>query len=66
MIEDNSPTKMTRDHLGFSGHSRRDRHKREVTERVSRGEYWVDLDFLAGLLVDSRALSALGCKESGF
>lgn len=28
---------------------------RELKERVARGEYWVDLDFLACLLVDSGA-----------
>lgn len=28
---------------------------RELKERVARGEYWVDLDFLASLLVDSEA-----------
>lgn len=65
MIEDSSPP-MSADHFGYSGSSRRDRRKRELTERVSRGEYWVDLDFLAGLLVDSRALSTLSGKESGF
>jgi hypothetical protein len=28
---------------------------RDLKERVARGDYWVDLDFLACLLVDSRA-----------
>ena len=29
---------------------------RELKERVARGEYWMDLDFLACLLVDSGAV----------
>lgn len=29
---------------------------RDLRERVARGEYWVDLDFLACLLVDSGAV----------
>lgn len=28
---------------------------RDLKERVARGDYWVDLDFLACLLVDSGA-----------
>lgn len=28
---------------------------RQLKERIARGEYWVDLDFLASLLVDSGA-----------
>jgi anti-sigma28 factor (negative regulator of flagellin synthesis) len=31
----------------------RERLCRELKERVAKGEYWVDLDFLACLLVDS-------------
>ncbi len=33
----------------------RQRLCRDLKERVARGEYWVDLDFLSCLLVDSGA-----------
>jgi hypothetical protein len=31
---------------------------RQLKERIERGEYWVDLDFLACLLVDCRAVDS--------
>ncbi len=63
MIEDSLPPKTISDPFGFGSPNRRDFRQRELRERLSRGEYWVDLDFLAGLLVDSRALGSRGRKE---
>lgn len=40
----------------LSSETSRQRLCRSLKERVARGEYWVDLDFLACLLVDSGAL----------
>lgn len=37
---------------------------RSLKERIARGEYWVDLDFLASLLVDSGATRRPSEQES--
>lgn len=37
----------------------RQRLCRDLKDRVARGEYWVDLDFLSCLLVDSGATRAM-------
>ena len=56
-IEDSPSRPTISDSFGLGTLTRRDFRQRELQERLSRGEYWVDLDFLAGLLVDSRALA---------
>lgn len=62
-IEDSSPRPTISDSFGLATSTRRDFRQRELQERLSRGEYWVDLDFLAGLLVDSRALGGRTKRE---
>ncbi len=64
MIEDSLTPQGISDQFGFGATTRRDYRQRELRERVSRGEYWVDLDFLAGLLVDSKALGSRVCRDS--
>lgn len=42
---------------GSASTGSRKRLCQELRERIERGEYWVDLDFLTCLLVDSGAVS---------
>lgn len=62
-MEDSSPRPTISDSFDLGASTRRDYRQRELKERLSRGEYWVDLDFLAGLLVDSRALAGRGKRD---